>query len=100
MSKENALAFLERLEQDANFRKSIIDARKVKSPQSAIVPTSEELASLGFDIKDMHEAMYDRGTNLSTEQIKEITGGASNIIDDKFEVIALMHVYGVTIAQV
>jgi hypothetical protein len=44
--------------------------------------------------------MYDRGANFWTEQIKKITGGASNIIDDKFEVIALMHVYGVTIAQV
>lgn len=100
MSKENALAFLERLEQDENFRKSIIDARKITSPQSAIVPTTDEFAALGFDIKDMHEAMYERGINLSIDEIKEITGGAANLIDDKLEIIAFMHVYGVTKAEV
>ncbi|CRL98310.1 Nif11-like leader peptide family natural product precursor [Pseudomonas sp. 8 R 14] len=100
MSKENALAFLERLEKDEDFRKAIINARKVASPQSAVVPTTDEFVTLGFDIKDMHEAMYERGTNLSIDEIKEITGGAANLVDDKLEVIAFMHVYGVTKAEV
>ena len=97
MSKQNALLFLERLENDEQFRKSVINARKALKSQSPIGDMKH--SEFDFDIKDMYDAMYERGTNLSVEQIKEITGGVSNLIDDKLEVIAFMHVYGVTKAE-
>lgn len=100
MSKEKAIEFLEKLEKDEAFRKSVIFARnKLFGEGETGTPTPEILSGLGFNSQDMHEAMYARGSNLSTEQIREITGGAEKMPDDKLEIIALMHVYGVTQAE-
>ncbi len=101
MSKEKAIQFLEKLERDGEFRKAVIDARnKLFGVGKTGTATPEILKNLGFNSQDMHEAMYARGSNLSTEQIRAITGGAENMPLDKLETIALMHIYGVTQAEV
>lgn len=99
MSKQNAVDFLKKIESDPAFRKSVIQARnELFSPNATGTPLPSDFQALGFSIQDMHEAMYERGTKLSTAQLREITGGAEKIPDDKLEVIAFMHVYGVTAA--
>ncbi|MBP1859370.1 hypothetical protein [Rhizobium herbae] len=100
MSKEKAIEFLERLENDEDFRKAVIDARnKLFGAGQTGTPTPDIIAELGFNSQDMHEAMYARGSNLSTDQIRSITGGAEKMPIDKLETIALMHIYGVTQAE-
>jgi Nif11 domain len=100
MAKENAIAFLEKIESDPEFRKSIITARnQLFGVGKTGTAPPDILSALGFNIQDMHEAMYERGTKLTTEQLREITGGAENIPDHELEVIAFVHAYGMNMAQ-